>query len=234
MKIAIVDDHLIVRDLLSEICAKNFGHTIVAEAETGREAIELILQTAPDLVLLDVKLPDLDGFAVIDAIRRAGCRSSVLLLSGSCDDHTVYLAERARVQGFMDKLSSASATLGAALVIMERGGTYFSEAFRRAQRDRHANPNAFDKLLSSTEQNILVLFGEMLSDAEIARQLEISELTVEKHRFNIRGKLGLNSKVEFNRYILDHGFMRGPGSPGVGLSPARAAVAGAGRLGSRS
>ncbi len=208
MKIAIVDDHLIIRDLLRKICAQDFGHTIVAEAESGREAVEMILRTAPDVVLLDIKLPDLDGFAVIESIRKAGCRARVLLLSGSCDDHTVYLVERAGVQGFLDKPTSASAALGAALIILEKGGTYFSQAFCWAQKERRANPRAFDKLLSDTEQRLLLMFGELLTDAEIADRLQISELTVEKHRFNIRGKLGLHSKAELTRYILDHGFMR--------------------------
>jgi DNA-binding NarL/FixJ family response regulator len=210
MKIVVVDDHLIVRDLLCEICARNFGHTIVAKADTGPEAVERILATSPDVVLLDIQLPELDGFAVIESIRRAGCRSRVLLLSGSCDDRTIYLVEHAQVQGFMDKPTSASAALGGALSAVGQGGSYFSPAFRDAQKARRANPCAFDKLLSSAEQRLLLMFGALLTDAEIAERLQISELTVEKHRFNIRGKLNLGSRVEFMRYILDHGFMRSP------------------------
>lgn len=207
VKLVVVDDHLILRDLLVGSCERDFGHQVVGQAGTGREAIEVILRTKPDLVVLDIQLPDINGFEVIEVVRKAGFEGRILLLSGYCDPHTVYLVERAQVQGFVDKPTSASGALRDAFAALAQGTAYFSETFLRVQTARRRDPRSFDKLLSDTEQRLLAMFGELLTDREIAERLNISELTVEKHRFNIRHKLGMNSRAELMRYVRDHGFM---------------------------
>ncbi len=206
MKIAIVEDHLMMRDVLRKACRDEFGHEIVAEADTGAAAINAIRRSRPEIVLLDLHLPDLDGFSVLNAIRQTQADCRVLILSSYCDDYTVFQVEQAHVQGFIDKNSSTVAVLRDALAIVEKGGVYFSETFKKAKADRRNNPHAFDKLLTDREQTILGMIGNLLTDYEIAARLSISDQTVAKHRFNIMRKFDLRSTAELARYARDHGF----------------------------
>jgi DNA-binding NarL/FixJ family response regulator len=210
MRIAIAEDFVMLRDLLRTICTKEFGYEVVAEAGDGPQAVEEVQRTHPDLLLLDLHLPGFDGFTVIEKIREKTRTPRVLILSSYCDDYTVSRVEKAAVHGFIDKNASTMAGLREAMKTVADNGTYFSETFRRLATDRHADKNAFDARLSVRERAILVLIGRFLNDAEIARQVNISGATVEKHRFNIQRKLGLKSRTELMRYARDHGFITVP------------------------
>jgi len=206
VRIVIVEDHLMFREVLCKVCAQELGHVIVGEAADGRTAVELVAHTKPDLVLLDLHLPNLDGFGVVEAIRRMAPRIRILVLSSHCDDYSVFRAEKAHVQGFVDKNTSAVAALKSAIAAVSDGGVYFSPTFKRMKAKRHGNPHSFDKLLTERECAVLALVGEPLTDPQIARVLKISEETVEKHRFNLRHKLDLSTTAELIRYARDHGF----------------------------
>lgn len=194
------------REVLRKVCVNDLQHQVVGEAGDGQRAVELVLRTEPDLVLLDLHLPNLDGFGVVEALRRVKPRLPILVLSSHCDDYTVFRAEHARVQGFVDKNTSAVAALKQAIAAVSDGRTYFSAAFHRLKAARHQNPVSFDKLLTERERAVLALLGEPLSDQEAADRLGISRETVEKHRFNILSKLGLHSTAELIRYAVAHGF----------------------------
>ena len=114
---------------------------------------------------------------------------------------------QAAVHGFVDKVTSPMAVLREAIGAVAEGRTYYSESFRQARDDREADANACDARLSARERALLILFGQFLTDDEIARRLKLSSQTVEKHRFNIHRKLGLKSRAELMRYVRDHGFL---------------------------
>lgn len=206
MRIVIVEDHLMFREVLRKLCVEELKHEVVAEAEDGARAVALVTKTKPDLVLLDLHLPNLDGFGVVEAIRKVHKEVRVLVLSSHCDEYTVFQAERVRVQGFVDKNTNSVATLKTAIAEIANGRVWFSPAFQRVKAARHRDPQSFDKLLTHRERAVLALIGEPLSDPEIARRLEISVETVEKHRFNVLKKLGLESRAELTRYAREHGF----------------------------
>lgn len=206
VKIVIVEDHAMFREVLRKVCARDLRHEIVGEATDGLAAVQLVLRTQPDLVLLDLHLPKLDGFGVVDAVRVAAPETRVLVLSSHCDDYTVFRAEKARVNGFVDKNTNTVAVLKKAITAVGQGLTYFSEEFIRLKKDRQGDPVSFDKLLTNRERTILALIGEPLQDWEIAKRLELAEPTVAKHRFNILKKLDLKSTLELVRYARDHGF----------------------------
>lgn len=197
------------REVLRKVCVRDLKHEVVGEAGDGRRAVALVVETAPDLVLLDLHLPNLDGFGVVEALRQASPHVRILVLSSHCDDYTVFRAEHARVQGFVDKNTSAVAALRQAITAVAEGRVYFSEAFLNVKAARHRNPHSFDKLLTERERAVLALLGEPLSDGEAAGRLGISKETVEKHRFNILHKLGLQSTAELVRYAVQHGFTLG-------------------------
>ena len=206
MKVVIVEDHLMFREVLRKVCARDLRHEVVGEASDGKRAVELVIETFPDLVLLDLHLPNLDGFSVVEALKQAAPTVRILVLSSHCDDYTVFRAEKARVQGFVDKNTNTVATLKEAISTVAQGKTYFSESFLRIKAARHNNTSSFDKLLTDRERSILSLIGEPLSDAEVGSRLGISIETAQKHRFNILRKLGLNTTHELMRYARVHGF----------------------------
>src|SRR5476649_723512 len=115
MRTVIVEDHSLTRDRIREVCAREFGWPLVGEADDGAQAIEVIFRVRPELLLLDVQLPSISGFGVVDTIRRAGLDPHILLLSDFCDDYAVYRVERARVHGFVDKRCGTSNQLKEAL-----------------------------------------------------------------------------------------------------------------------
>src|SRR6185503_18008127 len=110
--------------------------------------------------------------------------------------YTVFRAERARVQGFVDKNTNTVEALKDAITAVAEGRVSFSEAFMRAKNTRLRDPNSFDKLLSERERAVLSLIGAPLGDEEIGQRLEIATETVEKHRFNLLKKLGLRTTTD--------------------------------------
>lgn len=210
MKIAIVEDERLFRDILRKACVDVLGHEVVGEAGTGFEALKVIPSTVPDLLILDIHLPDMDGLAVLDTIRRKRALIKTLAISSYFDEHTLARIERANVNGFIDKSTNTVAELNLAISTIEAGQTFFPARFMEARRAHCRDPLAFDKVLTDREQTILSLVGEPLSDAEIAAQLNLSPETVEKHRFNIMRKLGLTSRAESARFARRCGLTRPP------------------------
>jgi len=206
VRIVIVEDHLMFREVLRKVCGEELGHEVVAEAADGRQAVEVVAASRPELVLLDLHLPGLGGFEVVEEIRKSLPRLRVLVLSSHCDEYTVFEAERVHVNGFVDKNTNTVATLKQAIEAVAAGRIWFSETFLRVKAARHRDPRSFDKLLTDRERSVLTLLGEPLADHEVAQQLGIAPETVEKHRFNILRKLDLATTTELVRYAREHGF----------------------------
>ncbi len=206
MKIVIVEDHLMFREVLRKVCVEELKHEVVGEAADGANAVAVVAQKRPELVLLDLHLPNLDGFGVVEAIRQTARDVRILILSSHCDEYTVFRAEKLRVQGFVDKNTNTVATLKAAINAVGNGQVWFSEAFLRVKAARHRDPRSFDKLLTERERAVLSLVGEPMTDPEIAQRLGIAAETVEKHRFNVLRKLELESTAELARFARAHGF----------------------------
>jgi DNA-binding NarL/FixJ family response regulator len=206
VRIVIIEDHLMFREVLRKVCAVELKLQVVGEAADGPTAVEMVKKTRPDMVLLDLHLPGLDGFGVAEEIRRIAPQIRILILSSHCDEYAVYRAEQAHVQGFVDKNSNSVAALKDAISAVAQGRVSFSEAFTRAKTTRHRDPQSFDKILTVRERAVLSLIGEPLADNEIGQRLAIATETVEKHRFNLLRKLGLRTTIELVRYARDHGF----------------------------
>jgi DNA-binding NarL/FixJ family response regulator len=204
MRIAIVDDHRLMCDVLGRVCAEG-GHEVVCTAATGADAVWQIPRERPDLAILDLVLPDIDGFEVADRIRQLRCPTQFLAVSARCDAYTVYRVKRAKLDGFIDKGSSIVGDFRLALNALASRKPWFAESFLHVQKRLHADPLGFAKLLSDKQQAVLAMFGDGLSDCEIASQLGIKPVTCEKYRYRIRRRLGLDSGTALIRYARSQG-----------------------------
>jgi two-component system response regulator NreC len=206
VRIFIVEDHLMFRDVIRKICVSQFGHEVVGETESGREAVKLILERKPDAVILDLSLPDMDGFNVADRVLAELPELRILVLSSHCDDYTLFRVEKAGVHGFLDKNSNTVETLRDALIAIGAGRAYYSTAFQQARIARRNDPRAFTKTLTEWERAILSLIGQGLNDEEIAARLNLSPRTVQTHRSNIMSALDIKGTPKLIAFAVEHGF----------------------------
>jgi len=205
IRILLADDHAVVRQGFRMILAGQADMEILGEAGNGREAVELAEQLQPDVVVMDVAMPELNG---IEATRRLGVsapHTRVLALSMHKD--SVYVREilRAGARGYLLK-DAADSDLLAAVRAVSRGEGYLSPAISDAVLSdyrRHVT-NPID-LLSSREREVLQMIAEGKTNKDIANVLNLSVYTVDAHRGHIMEKLNLHSTTELVRFAIRNG-----------------------------
>ncbi|MFT3829433.1 MAG: response regulator transcription factor [Opitutaceae bacterium] len=209
MKILVVEDQTMVRGLVSRVCRDTFPAAEIVEAGNGADALAVCGQLQPDLLLLDLELPDIDGLDLLDELRRhAAAVLRVLVLSSHTEPFALSRLRSAEIHGFVDKNEQTPETLCAALREVVAGHRYFSATVDRGHAALRADPRAFDKLLSDREQELLRLFGQGLSNDEVAARHGLTPVTARNHRRNIMGKLGIHSTPELIQYAIENGFAR--------------------------
>lgn len=206
MKIAIIEDHAMFRDALRKACTDDLKHQVVGETDSGTAAVELILRTKPDVVLLDLGLPDMDGFRVAERVLRALPTVRILAISSYNDEMTSLRIEKSGVHGFVHKSTGTIRMLKDALDEIAAGKTYYCPAFLAARQVRQKNPRSVEKILSEAEQQVLSLIALGLSDNEIGGRLKISPRTAQKHRSNILLKLEIKGTPKLITFAVEHGF----------------------------
>ncbi|MDB6169157.1 MAG: histidine kinase [Verrucomicrobia bacterium] len=216
MKIAVIEDHALMRDLLLRACREVVKGATASGAADAGSGLKLCRKEKPDVIILDLALPDRDGLDLLDELMAACPKSKVIGLSGYMDEYTVYRALGSRLHGFVDKNDHTTAQLGTAIRTVMDGERYFSVTARNAWMSLRSDPAAFDKILSPREQDLLRLFGQGLGNDDIATSVNLSELTVRNHRCRIMAKLGLRTSAELISYAFEKGFVR--------VRPKRAAV----------
>jgi DNA-binding NarL/FixJ family response regulator len=208
LNIVIIEDHTLIRDMLIVVCSQTLPSAKAAGAKTGAEGLELCRSLQPDLVILDVALPDGDGLDLLDAIAKAAPGAKVIALSSHTDEFTLHRAVHSRVNGFVDKNEQPLEVLSQAISTVMSGQRYFSSVAKRANANLRSDPAAFNKLLSDWETELLALFGQGLSNADVAKRVNLSAVTVKNHRCRIMAKIGVHSTPELMRYAIDKGFTR--------------------------
>ena len=201
-RIVIADDHKLFRQGLAELFAEEPTLTIVATAADGREALELARRLRPDVIVLDISMPGLDGLQVARAIREEQLPVRVVVLTMHKDAVNVRLALEAGVDGYVLK-DDAFEQLAATIATVARGGRVIS-------------PAALDGLsaigdegpLTPRENEVVALIAAGKSTREIANTLEISVKTVETHRQHIMQKLGFHKAAEIVHYAVRMGLVR--------------------------
>ena len=205
IRIELAEDQRLIRELLAGVLAREADFQIVAEAGTGREAIALAQSTRPDIVVLDISLPDLNGMEVARALRKAQPKLAILALSIHEEPYFVQEMLRAGADGYVVK-SAAVRELVQAIRTVSQGSMYLSPAITRQAVGRSpAFLSGAAARLSAREREVLILIANGQTSAEIAAKLSISAGTVEAHRRNIMTKLGLHTIAELTKYAVREG-----------------------------
>lgn len=221
--ILLVDDHKIMRNGINAILRSSGEFQTVGEGESGSQAIRLYQRLRPDIVLMDISLPDLDGIETTTELRRVDPDAKVVVLSMYDDTHSVMGAIRAGARGFVVKKASEDDLLDA-LRAVAKGGSYFSpeisdcllSCVKRGDQTGHADARL--DVLSSRELQVLRLISEGKSSKDIASMLELSVETVRSYRKSMMSKLAVKNIAGLTRLALACGVTH---SPMLELTPRR-------------
>jgi two-component system response regulator NreC len=212
IRIMLADDHVVMRRGLRALLERQPGLEVVAEATDGAEAVELALKEKPDVAVIDIGMPNLNG---IEAARRITDKlpgTAVVILSMHSDESYVLRTLKAGARGYLLK-DSPETDLINAIQAVHQGKAFFSPAiskmlvedYMRQMRQRGVEDSY--ELLTPREREILQLMGEGKSNKEIAARLDLSLYTVETHRSNMLEKLNLHSTAELILYAVRKGIV---------------------------
>ncbi|MFF8866078.1 two component transcriptional regulator, LuxR family [Streptomyces sp. 2231.1] len=213
LRVVVADDQTLVRTGFRMIIDARDDLEVVGEASDGREAVRLTRELEPDVVLMDVRMPVLDGIEATRRIAECGSRARVLVLTTWDVDAHVVAALRAGASGFLLK-DIRPAELVDAIRLTARGDALLAptvlsrvlDRFLRTTPDLEPPPSLRD--LSGREREVLTLIGQALSNAEIAERLRLSEATVKNHVTAVLRKLGLRDRVQAVVAAYDHGLVQ--------------------------
>ena len=218
IRVALVDDQAIVRNGLARILSPEDGFEVVTECSNGRQAVDELPALAPDVVLMDIRMPVLDGIAATAQLRRAlGDAVAVLVLTTFGEDEVLWGALEAGAAGFVLKDASAQDVI-AAVRAVAGGGAWFDpavaprllERYRRVVAPAARNAARLEDL-TEREHEVLRLMARGATNAEIAATLFVAEATVKTHVGAIFSKLGVRDRAGAIVYAYDHGVV----SPGA-------------------
>ncbi len=218
-RVLLVDDHKVLRDGLKAVLARDTEFLVVGEAESGAEAIPVCKQINPDVVLMDISLPGMNGIEATTEIARQCPRAKIVMLSMHGDENLIMSAIRAGARGFVLKKASASEVLEAMRVVA-RGGTYLGAnisdvLLARLQRgepaEQQRNPL---EALSPREAQVLRLIAEGKGSKEVAVVLGLEHNTVRSYRKTMMKKLGVNNLASLIHVAMAAGLINSNGQNG--------------------
>lgn len=192
-------------EFLRAVCRKCGKLVVVCECSTGMEAVQNVPTSHADIILLDLSLPDIDGFQVISRLRASGSFPKVIAISSHIGPYIVYKVESLGLNGYLDKMNATLGSLTAALEAVLAGGRFLSAAYREAKASVRSDNWAMERLLSPKQIEILSLVSKFEDDAAIAQQLSIAPRTVETHRTTMMRKLNLHTRVDLIHFAKTQG-----------------------------
>jgi two-component system, NarL family, response regulator NreC len=212
IRVLVADDHTIIRSGLRLLLERQGGFEVVAEASDGRQAVDLAERERPDVVMLDIGMPNLNGIEATKQIMAKLPQVKVIVLSMHSDETYVLKALRAGARGYLLKDSAESDIMNAIRAVQE-GKAYFSPEISRMLVDdymRQLQQRGIDdtyELLTAREREILQMLAEGKSNKDIASMLNLSTYTVETHRSHILQKLNLHTLPELILYAVRKGII---------------------------
>ncbi len=212
IRVLVVDDHTIVRDGIRALLGLAGDIEVVGEAENGREALDGVRELVPDVVLMDVAMPTMDGLEATRRIHREFPQTKVLALTQYDDREYVFSVVEAGAQGFISK-TAASSEVVSGIRAVHRGDSFLSPSVARLLVEHYREGAAVRKSqdpygqLTDREREILKLLAEGYTGQEIADMLVISPKTVEGHKTNLMSKLDIHNRIDLVKYALRKGII---------------------------
>jgi two-component system NarL family response regulator len=208
IRVLLVDDHRMVREALRETLAKVSDIEVVGEVGNAADALKLALELSPDVIVLDISLPDINGVEVASRLQDAGSQAKIVALSAFSDKRFVTAMLRAGASAYVTK-SAAGTELVRAIRAVAISQSYFSPEIAGTVlsevRERFVPGEATP--LGRREREVLRLIADGVRSPAIARQMHISIATVEVHRRNIKRKLGLRTVAELTKHAIREGIV---------------------------
>ena len=211
--VLLAEDHMIVREGLKRLLESESDIEVVGEATTGRQAVDLAQKLRPDVIVMDIAMPQMNGLEATRQILKASPGVKVIILSAHSDDAYVENATALGAAGYLIKQTSAH-FLSEAIREVQKGNTFFSPTVakrfqkrRQDSLDRKGQPKASGIRLSSRETEVLQLIAEGEANKQIAEKLAISIKTVEKHRDHLMHKLDIHDTAGLTRYAIAVGII---------------------------
>lgn len=212
IKLLLVDDHAVVRSGLRMLLENEEGFIIVGEAGSGQEAVELTSQLSPNVVIMDITLPDMSGIEATRRLKQAYPKTAVVALTIHEDQQYFFEMLQVGASAYVPK-RAAPDDLITAIHAVSRGETYIYPSLAKLlvndflSRTSDEDENAAMSKLTPREQEVLSLLAEGKTNDEIAAELVISPHTVARHRENLMGKLGLHNRSELVKYAIRKGLI---------------------------
>jgi DNA-binding NarL/FixJ family response regulator len=210
IRVVLADDHALVRAGIRALLEKLPGIEVVGEADNGRQALELIKASSPNLILLDISMAELGGLEALPRIVKDFPSVKVLILSGHANEEYVLRALRCGAAGYMVK-EAAAEELEVAIKAVAQGKTYLSPLVSRTVVDSYLDRAAGDKgpieQLTARQREVLQLIAEGRNTKEIAGMLDISVKTVEAHRLQLMARLNIHDVAGLVRYAIRSGLV---------------------------
>lgn len=205
IRLLLAEDHALVRDGLRLLISAQPDMRLVADTDDGGRVLALVREHDPDVLLLDLGLPSVDGLGVMRALAAESLTTRVLVVSARLDPASIRASLALGAAGFLPK-SEDSGRLLVAIREVAAGHRHLSpEVVRLLESVPEAPEAPAQAPLSQREREVLIHVGQGLSSKEIGRRLGISDLTVRKHRENLCRKLGLRSSAELVAFAIRHG-----------------------------
>ncbi|MCG9793445.1 response regulator transcription factor [Flavobacterium algicola] len=214
IRVVLADDHVFVRDGVKSLLESEQNIIVVGEATDGLEALTVVEETKPDLLIIDIRMPNMTGIEAVDKLRKAGNQVKTIVLSMHDSEEYVLKAINAGADGYLLKGSSKEEFLKA-LHTVSNGGKYFTgdissiliNQLSNGGTIEQKNPLAEELTITKREKEILKLLLSGKGNKEIAEVLEISKRTAEVHRFNLMKKLKVKNLMELSNKATEYSLL---------------------------
>jgi two-component system response regulator NreC len=208
-KILLCDDHTLFREGLKAILSQETSFEVIGEARDGRQAVDLALKLEPDVVVMDIAMPELSGFEATRRIKRARRRLKVLILTMYEDEELVTRCLDAGASGYVLK-DAPPAQLLYAIDVVSKGGEYLSPGplkkvmsdFVRQSRESRQRTDSPYETLTERERDVLVLLAQGLTVKEVAARLNLSAKTIDAHKYAMMRKLDIHDRAGLVKYAI--------------------------------
>lgn len=210
IKVMMADDHLMVREGVKALLEIDGDIKVIAQANDGVECLKILEEVNPDVLLLDINMPKLDGLAVLETVKHTKPNIKVIVLTIHNEGNYLYNAYEKGADGYVLK-DSGSDILKRAIQVVHRGEQYIEPILMpklREQIENQKNPETKDDKLSKREFEILKLVAVGMYNKEIADQLSISEKTVKNHMSSIFRKIKVSDRTQAAVYAIRHNYVK--------------------------